>query len=256
MDQAKHAYVTRFSTRQRMEHFLIMVLFLILALTGFPQKFFEAGWAQWLILHLGGIDRVRWLHHHSGILFAVVAAEHLGVVLFSAAMKRIELSMIPTKKDFRDAIITLRYYLGLSEEQAQFDRYDYRQKFEYWGLVFGGIVMILTGFILYFPTFFTRLLPGEVIPAAKVAHSSEGLLAFLVVIIWHVYNAHLNPDVFPFDASIFTGRISEERMQKEHLLEYARLAPKGEEPVLEEERAESLSGRTDGGEAVEDQRGV
>ena len=94
------------------------------------------------------------------------------------------------------------------------------------------------------------------IPAAKVAHSSEGLLAFLVVIIWHVYNAHLNPDVFPFDASIFTGRISEERMQKEHLLEYARLAPKGEEPVLEEERAESLSGRTDGGEAVEDQRGV
>jgi cytochrome b subunit of formate dehydrogenase len=117
----------------------------------------------------------------------------------------------------------LRYYLGVSDEQAQFDRYDYRQKFEYWGLVLGGVVMIVTGLILYFPTTVTRFLAGEVIPAAKVAHSNEGLLAFLVVIIWHVYNAHLSPDVFPFDASIFTGRISRERMEKEHSLEYARM---------------------------------
>lgn len=201
-----------------------MVLFIILALTGFPQKFFEAGWAQWLIFHLGGIDRVRWLHRLSGILFAVVAVQHLGGVLYLAARRRIDLSMIPDKKDFRDAITTLRYYLGQSEEQAQFDRFDYRQKFEYWGLVFGGIIMMVTGFILYFPTFFARYVIGEVIPAAQVAHSSEGLLAFLVVIVWHIYNAHLSPDVFPFDASVFTGRISEERMQQEHPLELARAA--------------------------------
>ena len=66
----------------------------------------------------------------------------------------------------------------------------------------------------------TRFLPGEMIPAAKVAHSNEGLMAFLVVIIWHIYNAHLSPDVFPFDTTIFTGTISEERMQHEHPLEY------------------------------------
>lgn len=256
MGQAKHRYFKRFSVRQRVEHFIIMVLFLILAVTGFPQKFFDAGWAQWLILHLGGIDRVRWLHRVSGILFAASATLHLGVVISLAMMKRIQLSMIPTKKDFWDAIVTLRYYLGLSEEQAEFDRYDYRQKFEYWGLVLGGIVMIITGFILYFPTFFTRLFPGQVIPAAQVAHSNEGLLAFLVVIIWHVYNAHMNPDVFPFDASIFTGKVSEERMQMEHPLEYARLVGKESKPALELEQAGLLSEAADGGQSAEDYREI
>ena len=240
----------RFSMRQRLEHLLIMVLFIVLALTGFPQKFFEAGWAQWLILHLGGIDRVRWLHRLSGILFALVAVLHLCVVLSLAMMKRIELNMVPAKKDFRDTIITLRYYLGLSEEQAQFGRYDYRQKFEYWGLVLGGVIMIVTGFILYFPTFWTGFLPGEVIPAANVAHSSEGLLAFLVVIIWHIYNAHLNPEVFPFDASIFTGRISEERMQREHSVEYARLVAKEAELSIAKEVVKRLPQEEKKGETV------
>ncbi len=233
MAQAKQEYVIRFSVRQRIEHLLIMVLFLVLALTGFPQKFVEAGWAQWMLLHLGGIDHVRWLHRFSGILFAVVAALHVGIVLSLVVMRRIEFSMVPAKKDFRDAIITRRYYLGLSEEQAQFARYDYRQKFEYWGLILGGGLMIVTGFILYFPTFWTGFLSGEVIPAANVAHSSEGLLAFLVVIIWHIYNAHLNPDVFPFDSSIFTGRISEERMLQEHPVEYARVLGKETEISVE-----------------------
>lgn len=223
MEKSPQRYWTRFSGRQRLEHFLVMVLFLLLAITGFPQKFFDMGWAQWLILHVGGIERVRWLHRAFGLCFAVVAVLHLAVVLSLAAGKRIELNMIPTKKDFRDAIITLRYYLGISEEQAQFDRYEYRQKFEYWGLILGSLIMISTGFILLYPIFWTGFLPGEVIPAALVAHSSEGVLAFLIVIIWHIYNAHLNPDVFPFDTSIFTGRISEERMEKEHPLEYARL---------------------------------
>jgi formate dehydrogenase subunit gamma len=77
--------------------------------------------------------------------------------------------------------------------------------------------------LLFAPALFTQLLPGVFIPAAKVAHSNEGLMAILVVLVWHIYNAHLNPDVFPFDTSIFTGKISRERMEKEHPLELARI---------------------------------
>jgi hypothetical protein len=94
----------------------------------------------------------------------------------------------------------------------------------------GGLLMVATGLVLYFPLAVTRFLPGVLIPIAKVAHSNEGLMAFLVVITWHIYNAHFNPDVFPFDPAIFTGKISRHRMEVEHPLELARLTGSTEAP--------------------------
>jgi cytochrome b subunit of formate dehydrogenase len=111
----------------------------------------------------------------------------------------------------------------MTEQHPQYDRYTYKEKFEYWGLVVGNVIMVMTGFILFFPVEAATIIPGEFIPAAKVAHSNEGLMAFFVITIWHIFNAHLNPDVFPFDASIFTGKVSRERYLHEHPLELARL---------------------------------
>ena len=213
----------RFTLRQIIEHLCIMVLFILLAVTGLPQKFSEWSWAQWVIAALGGIDRTRWLHRVYGILFTVLVAVHILIELFRFVSGRVSPSMVPTRKDFRDAVTMLRYYLGLSDQWAQFDRYDYRQKFEYWGLVLGSLLMTGTGYVLYFPIPVARFLPGELIPVAKIAHSNEGLLAFLIVITWHIFNSHFSPESFPFDASIFTGRISRERIEKEHPREYARM---------------------------------
>ncbi|MGE5357921.1 MAG: formate dehydrogenase subunit gamma [Bacteroidales bacterium] len=216
-------YVTRFNVRQRIEHIAIMSLFIILSVTGLPQKFYQAGWAETLIVWMGGVDRIRFFHRLAGILFTLLTFTHLTTAIGLVMTGRSKLSMVPTRQDFTDAIVTLKFYLGTSDEHAKFGRFDYRQKFEYWGLVLGAVIVIATGLVLYFPLLVTRFLPGELIPAAKLAHGNEALMAFLVVILWHIYNAHLNPDVFPFDTSIFTGKVSRERMEHEHPLEWAEI---------------------------------
>lgn len=231
-------HLVRFSPRERLEHLGVMLLFTLLSVTGLPQKFSDAQISIWILTLLGGVDQARSLHRFAGLAFAALAMWHLTGAVLDVLNGRSRLSMVPSKKDFRDAIVTLRYYLGATEEQARFDRFDYRQKFEYWGLVLGALVVIVTGLMLYWPVFVTRFLPGEFVPAAKVAHSNEGLLAFLVVIVWHIYNAHFNPDVFPFDTSIFTGRISRERMAHEHPIELERLlGPQAEREAVHRENS-------------------
>ena len=242
-------FVVRFSVRQRLEHVAVMVLFMALALTGFPQKFPEAPWARWLIDAMGGLGVARWVHRASGLAFGALLVFHLGTAVLGLVTRRQALTLVPSRKDFRDVVLNLRYYLGLTEQRARFERFDYREKFEYWGMVMGAVVMTATGLVLNFPILVTRWLPGQLIPVAKVAHSNEGLLAFLVVITWHIYNAHLAPEVFPFNKAIFTGRISIERLKHEHALEYERLFP---EPAAAEgappkEGGEGAGGGSGGG---------
>ena len=216
-------YYARFTVWQRLQHAFVIVLFTLLCVTGMPQRFFESGWAIWIVDVLGGIDRTRWLHRASGIAFAALLAAHVLVEVVKLARGRGSVSMVPHRQDFADAVQTLRYYVGITDRQARFDRFDYKQKFEYWGLILGSLVVVFTGFILLYPVEVTDWLPGVVVPMALVAHSAEGLLAFLTIIIWHIYSAVLAPEVFPLDRTIFTGRISEERLRHEHPLEWERI---------------------------------
>ena len=215
--------VVRFSGGQRLQHLLVMVLFVALALTGFPQKFPDAPWAQGLVDAMGGLGGARFLHRAAGLAFAALATAHLAGAALRLMLRRQALTLVPGRQDFRDVVANLRYYLGAAEEPPPFDHFDYREKFEYWGMAMGAVVMTFTGLVLYFPLRITRLLPGEIIPVAKVTHSNEGLLAFLVVIVWHIYNVHLAPEVFPFNTTIFTGRITVDQLRHHHALEHARL---------------------------------
>lgn len=213
-------YVVRFSAWARIQHAVIIVLFTVLLVTGMPQKWPYLEASRWLLEHLGGIFLARWLHRAAGLLFGLFLLVHLTLVIGGLAQRRVKPTMMFTRKDFRDAIDYLRYCLGWIEEAPKFGRYDYKQKFEYWGLVFGALIMSLSGLVLYAPILVSRLLPAELIPAAKALHSNEALLALLIILVWHLAAAILNPETFPLDTTIFTGKIRRDRMRHEHPLEH------------------------------------
>ncbi len=213
--------IRRFSPIRIIEHWMHVLLFTTLVCTGLAQRFSTAAASEWFILRLGGIDAVRIIHRTAGVLFTLAVLTHLAAAIVGVVFRKWQPAMIITKQDFLDAVRTVRYYLGLAEAPAAQGRYTYKQKFEYWAIVTGALIMMASGFVLWFPVWTTAILPGEVIPAAKVLHANEALVVFLIVALWHIYNAIFSPEVFPFDTSILTGYLSRERMLREHPLEYA-----------------------------------
>jgi cytochrome b subunit of formate dehydrogenase len=216
-------YITRFSPWQRFQHWAVLVLFALLCITGLSQRYLDVAGPAWGLTLMGGVDGARWIHRVSGLAFTALLLAHFAVEFAALLRGRGSLSMVPHRRDFTDAVQTLRYYMGLRDRPPRFDRYDYKQKFEYWGMALGSVVVVATGLVLLYPVAVTQWLPGSVVPVALVAHGYEGVLAFLTIITWHIFNACFTPDVFPMDTSIFTGRISEERMRHEHPLELERI---------------------------------
>lgn len=215
--------IRRFSTARILEHWLAVATFGILVTTGLAQKYFSLDISHWLILNLGGIDALRLIHRYTGIVFLVSISSHIIVGMTGVVLRRWQPSMVINKNDFTDAVHDIRYYIGLENSPARCDRYSYKQKFEYWGILTGGCLMVATGITLWFPAFVTRLLPGELIPVAKALHSNEAMVIVLLIAVWHIYNSIFSPEVFPLDTSIFTGYISRERMRREHPVELARI---------------------------------
>jgi formate dehydrogenase gamma subunit len=207
----------RFPLARRIEHWVMMLSFTTLALTGLPQKFPASQLSIGFVNLLGGIESLRTIHHIAAVIMMLGTAWHLLVFGYMAYVRRVRLTMLPTFQDVKDGWQALLYNIGRAKNPPQMGRYTFEEKMEYWAFVWGAIIMGLTGFMMWNPLTTVRLLPGEVIPAAKAAHGGEALLAVLAIIIWHMYGVHIKR----FNKAMFTGRMSEEEMLHEHPLELA-----------------------------------
>jgi len=218
----------RFSLAQRGEHLLALTTFVILAITGLPQEFAAQGWAQAMIGFCGGIEVTRDIHHFAAIVLMLEVVWHLFGVGYRLIVRRARFSMLPGWGDARDAWGTLLYNLGRRPQRPLAGRYTFEEKVEYWAFVWGTVIMVITGFMLWNPVATTQLLPGQFIPAAKSAHGNEALLAVLAIIIWHLYSVHLRR----FNKSMFTGQLSAAEMRAEHPLELAEIQSGRAQPAL------------------------
>ncbi len=208
----------RFSVAQRLEHGLLLLSFTILGITGLPQKFVGMPWAESMIAAMGGIETVRIIHRYAAIVLMALSIYHVIAVAYKIFVQRVELTMMPDWQDLKDLLGVLAYNLGLSRLRPKLPRYNFEEKMEYWAVVWGTVIMAITGFMLWNPIASAKFLPGSFIPAAKAAHGGEALLAVLAIIVWHMYGVHLRR----FNKSMFAGQLSYEEMAHEHALELER----------------------------------
>jgi len=209
----------RFPLAQRIEHILLLVSFSTLGITGLIQKFIHVDISLWIIELLGGVSAVRVIHRVAATIFLLEIIYHFVVMGYKLYVHRVEMTMLPGIKDVKDGFQAIGYNLGKAKARPKLGRFTFDEKVEYWAMMWGNLVMIITGFMLWNPIKTTDILPGVFIPAAKAAHGAEAVLAVLAILIWHMYHVHLRH----FNKSIFTGKMTRHEMQEEHALELEKI---------------------------------
>jgi formate dehydrogenase subunit gamma len=209
----------RFSTGQRWEHWILLISFTTLLLTGLPQKYRASSWSQQLIATPEQLALIQTIHHIAAIVLILEVIYHLGNAIYRMARRNMPDDMFISWQDFRDAGKMVAYLLFLRKDKPVYGKYSFEEKVTYWFIFIGVGIMLVSGLILWFPELVTRFLPGGVIPAAMLAHSTEAIVAGIFVVIWHFFHVHFQR----LNLSIFNGKINEKDMQAYHALEYERL---------------------------------
>jgi formate dehydrogenase gamma subunit len=208
--------VLRMSAAQRWQHFILAGSFIILAVTGFALKFPDS----WLAKVLGSNEPVRrWAHRVAGIILIVAGIWHLIYLLSSQEGRRLVFDLFPIKKDLSDAWTAVRYLLGRNERKPQIARFGYAEKMEYWAVVWGTIIMGVTGLMAWFKMDVTRWAPRWIVDVALTIHYYEAVLACLAIIVWHFYHVIFDPDVYPINPACLDGCVSERWQAHEHPLD-------------------------------------
>ena len=245
---------TRFTPLERFLHGLVIISFLLLVTTGMPLKFYYMAWAQVMLDMMGG-QAVAAVLHRIGALITIfyfvvhVSSVVLGLVRGRSQFKNADTgsyelkrfgaaffgpdSPMPGLQDLKDVVAHNKWFFGKGPK-PQFDRWTYWEKFDYMA-VFWGVAMIgASGLIMWFPEFFTLLLPGWTINVALIIHSDEALLAAGFIFTFHFFNVHFRPDKFPMDRVMFSGRITKAELMNERRKLYDRWVAEG---TLDQHRA-------------------
>jgi len=230
-EQRWHLRMTLF---ERIQHATLAASFIVLVYSGFALTYPESWLFRGFVAFERGYTLRGWIHRGAALVMCFACLLHL-IYLPTRRGRRFFLDMLPKLSDIREAAQQVAYLAGLRAEPARFDRFSYMEKAEYWSLIWGSVIMAGTGFALWFETAALRFLPLWALDVATYIHFYEALLATLAIAVWHFYFVIFNPDVYPVNWTVLTGKISEDMLRHEHPREYERL--------LAQEESEADSGQ-------------
>jgi len=212
--QRRRAIIVRMNAFERIWHILLLVSFFMLAFTGFALKFSNTSFFLWLY-SLGFTESLRGFLHRLGAVILLLSMFMLILYpLFSSRGRLWWKSMLPGLRDFRQLVCQIAFYVGRRHEPPKQGVFGYVEKVEFWALVWGTVVMAITGFVLWFPKSIPETLPGWVIEVARLIHLLEAVLATLAILVWHFFHTIFHPVEYPMDTSWLTGGLSEEEAKE------------------------------------------
>jgi cytochrome b subunit of formate dehydrogenase len=225
----------RMTLNERFQHVNLFINFTILVITGFALKYPEAFWVSPITDVPLGMTFRGFLHRLCGVATLTLSGYHLFYCAFTERGRGIIKDMIPGFKDAKDLWETLKnnFFINRPAKEIKMGRFNFREKFEYLGLIWGTIVMTVTGFILWFKTEWLMYFPMWTYNVALAIHYYEAILATLTIIVWHLYSVVWNPEVYPMSWAWITGHLTEHEMELEHGLELERIKA-GERGELKE----------------------
>ena len=231
IERLEHRLYVRMTLHERLQHAALMISFMLLVLTGFMLRYPEAWWVT-AIRNISA-RAFEWrglVHRTAGLAILAAGLWHAGYLAFTAAGRSLLRDLLPRWRDFVDPFRVLKYNLGFSKTKPEFPRFSYIEKAEYWALVWGTVLMGITGMILWFENTSMGLFTKLGFDISRTVHFYEAVLATLAILVWHFYFVLFNPDVYPMSLAWLTGRISEQEMAEHHALELKRLKS-GEKPA-------------------------
>ena len=222
--------VERLGLQFRIQHAILFTSTVLLILTGLPIKYHEAGLAKAVMALFGGPEVTSLLHRVGAVGLTFVGLYHLVYTIFLKEGRSDFLRLIPKPQDARDALHQILYFLGVRKDRPLYGRFSYIEKFDYWAVYWGLVVMITSGYLMWFKEAAINQFGKFAYDIGREAHSDEALLATLAIVIWHFYNVHFNPKKFPGSLTWWHGRITVEELKEEPPLEYEEWLREGRLP--------------------------
>ena len=213
---ARRPQVRRMNPNEVWQHAFVTVTFAVLVVSGFALRFGESGLTQLFFGWEGGFELRGTVHRVAAVLFIFTVIWHTVFLTLSGRGRQFLRDMWPSRQDFAQFWQRIQYNLGRRAESPRFGRFSYVEKAEYWALIWGSAIMVLTGLLLWFDNWFIQFLPKGVLDVSLVIHYYEAWLATLAIVIWHLYSTVFSPHVYPMNPSWLTGTMPEKMYRHEH----------------------------------------